>query len=55
MTVRRADFALAHASVAFNCGPALAGVIHAAGVLDDGVITEQTAERFEQVAFVGWG
>ncbi len=27
----------------------LAGVIHAAGVLDDGVITEQTAERFEQV------
>jgi NAD(P)-dependent dehydrogenase (short-subunit alcohol dehydrogenase family)/acyl carrier protein len=30
--------------------PELAGVIHAAGVLDDGVITEQTVDRFEHVA-----
>jgi phthiocerol/phenolphthiocerol synthesis type-I polyketide synthase C len=29
--------------------PELAGIIHAAGTLDDGLITEQTAERFEQV------
>jgi NADPH:quinone reductase-like Zn-dependent oxidoreductase len=29
--------------------PPLAGVIHAAGVVDDGVLTEQTAERLEQV------
>ena len=29
--------------------PPLKGIIHAAGVLDDGVITQQTWERFEQV------
>ncbi|MEM9219592.1 MAG: SDR family NAD(P)-dependent oxidoreductase, partial [Cyanobacteria bacterium P01_F01_bin.150] len=29
--------------------PGLAGVIHAAGVLDDGVISEQTPERFARV------
>jgi NADPH:quinone reductase-like Zn-dependent oxidoreductase/acyl carrier protein len=29
--------------------PPVAGVIHAAGVLDDGVLTQQTWERFERV------
>ena len=29
--------------------PALAGIIHSAGVLDDGVITSQTPERFATV------
>jgi hypothetical protein len=29
--------------------PPLAGIIHAAGILDDGIITEQTWERFTQV------
>lgn len=29
--------------------PRLAGILHAAGVLDDGVITEQTTERFAKV------
>ena len=30
--------------------PPLAGVIHAAGIIDDGVIVHQSAERFHQVA-----
>ncbi|MEM9217717.1 MAG: SDR family NAD(P)-dependent oxidoreductase, partial [Cyanobacteria bacterium P01_F01_bin.150] len=29
--------------------PTLAGVVHAAGVLDDGIISEQTKERYAQV------
>src|SRR6266571_316995 len=29
--------------------PPLRGIIHAAGVLDDGVLLEQTPERFERV------
>jgi len=29
--------------------PPLGGILHAAGVLDDGVIAQQTAERFERV------
>jgi myxalamid-type polyketide synthase MxaB len=32
-----------------SCRPALRGVVHAAGVLDDGVLERQTAERFERV------
>ena len=31
-------------------GPTLRGIIHAAGVLDDGMITQQTMERFRSVA-----
>jgi NAD(P)-dependent dehydrogenase (short-subunit alcohol dehydrogenase family)/acyl carrier protein len=30
-------------------GPALRGVIHAAGILDDGVLIQQTADRFSRV------
>jgi NADPH:quinone reductase-like Zn-dependent oxidoreductase len=30
-----------------SCRPALRGIVHAAGVLDDGVLEKQTAERFE--------
>jgi myxalamid-type polyketide synthase MxaB len=30
-------------------GPPLRGVVHAAGVLDDGILTQQTRERFERV------
>jgi NADPH:quinone reductase-like Zn-dependent oxidoreductase/acyl carrier protein len=30
-------------------GPPLRGVVHAAGVLDDGILTQQTRERFEKV------
>jgi acyl transferase domain-containing protein/acyl carrier protein len=29
--------------------PPLAGIVHAAGVLDDGILQEQSAERFERV------
>ena len=29
--------------------PPLKGIVHAAGVLDDGILTQQTAERFESV------
>jgi acyl transferase domain-containing protein/acyl carrier protein len=29
--------------------PALGGIVHAAGILDDGIIAQQTSERFKQV------
>ena len=45
---READVAAMLAEVAARM-PALAGVIHAAGVLDDGVLAEQTWARFETV------
>jgi acyl transferase domain-containing protein/SAM-dependent methyltransferase/acyl carrier protein len=51
--VLRADVArrgeLAAALAALAPGPPLAGVVHAAGVLDDGVIANQTWERFARV------
>jgi acyl carrier protein len=30
-------------------GPPVCGIVHAAGVLDDGILLQQTAERFERV------
>jgi myxalamid-type polyketide synthase MxaB len=41
--------AVANLAELLRNGPELRGVIHAAGVLDDGAVLEQTAQRFETV------